>query len=259
MDQVEELVGHPTCESFIPSPIVFSTYYDHVLQAEIDPLCHNSLVSLFVQFAGDYFYSCNFSQDPADPRYPGRESAWSTIVRSFLESPISVQYLRDLTKLFQTHSLGPAGHQTRPHRNESARNKLFSIERADTFPVQEQMKSFPRLPASFAVPEPNFDDFSTSHFSPTENQWQPTTYQNQKKSRRSEGFTEISFRVNNQERVERGTWQGILCAKVDCSNQANYNWPGQKKLFCANHCSPGMVCTRTRMCVHEGCTKQPFF
>jgi len=261
MENINMSLGRNRVEGFIASPINFSTYYNHVLQAEIDPLCNKTLVSLFARFAGDYFYSCNFSQDPGDYRYPGRESAWSTIVRSFLESPVSIQFVRDLSELFKAcrhGSIESEREQILINRNMTVRNEVVSPQ---TFSpgLHVENKSHARTMSSFSVSEPNFHD-SDSHFMTHQHEWQHETHPDLPKRKIRYGLTRTHTRTNRHEGAEKKKWKVRLCEGENCNKQPSYNWPGQKlRRFCADHRSPGMVDTGSRKCVHEGCMKQPFF
>jgi len=252
-------------EGFISSPINYSTYYNHILKIEVDPFCNKSMVSLFVRFASDYFYACNFSQDPGDYRYPGRESAWSTIVRSFLESPISIQFIRDATDMLSAASIAPSdvGGEMHTHTlpvQGTASNKganpastLFSSQ-----DIEKKSKTIAE--PSFAVPKSGFNP--ASQFANNDPEWLqfPGPTQEQSKPRIRYGLTKKHIKSNKQEGTEKKKWKVRLCEGENCHKQPSFNWPGQKlRRFCAEHRSPGMVDIGSMKCIHEGCTRQPHF
>jgi len=255
-------------EGFISSPISFSTYYSHVLKAEMDPLCNKSIVSLFIRFAGDYFYSCNFSQDPGDYRYPGRESAWSTIVRSFIDSPVSIQFIRDLTDLFAAYTRAINEVETRNgggerHRKNgsSVLNEIFPSQSKATPAVIEKQSQPSLLSTTANAPIFCVTD-STANSSDRLHEWQAETHQDQPKRRIRYGLTKTHIRSNrnDDQAGEKKKWKVRLCEGEDCNKQPSFNWPGQKlRRFCADHRSPGMVDTGSRKCLHEGCMRQPHF
>jgi len=176
------------------------------------------------------------------------------MVRSFLESPLSVQFVRDITKFLGAYQFQPSkisNLATRVPIHQVRKHEIPPILGNPTF-LQEE----PNQADDIILPLFNSEIISSQVSQPHDNEsdWRMNNISslNQKNI--------PHFEQPETKEISSTQKKNKYCQFPGCSIQASFNWKGFKRgIFCLAHRVPGMSNVSSMTCLHEGCTIQPKF
>jgi len=219
--------------NYHPSPISYSTHSCIKLAFELDPYCDKNIGFLFVEFAGDYLFNANISQDIR----PEGGSEWSDFVKSFVDEPASVQFIRTLSNYFFN-----------TFKAVKQEPVDYKFEVGTTVIKSESDVGSALITLANALPA---EEDNTLKFCQT-NQKSSTGMSGERSTLPELADTPCSD--------ESEVNQSKTCIFKNCDKQAYFNQIGAiKGLYCSKHKLPGMKDVKNKKCKFEGCEKQPSF
>jgi len=261
--------------NYVSSSIRYSDQSAIPLKVDTDPICNKMIADLFVKYAEDYTLSFgNISQIPRNGFDSGHESEWSEFVRSMVDHPTSIVFVRQLSHLFANIQLQlqptPEPNLLQPQLKQEqlqlhqhlGQHLQQQIEPLKPLSWRSRNKDICEHPKCNRVANWNYPGQTGGKFC-NRHRDEAMIHVDQKmcETPNCTRLARFNFAGEMERRFcEHHKLPGMarisywFCFQPDCRRKAYYNLPGEKiGKFCTTHRTEGMINVAGAFCSADDC------